>query len=119
MPVWTVYVKRRIDFILMIERTNVMHKVEIKFAPSNLTQHEMDKICEKTDEIFKKDNLNCTDRALGRRVYLDQGQKQDYGRFWAAIFELKSAAGISEHLQECFWYNGDKKENLITDFIRN
>ena len=52
-------------------------------------------------------------------MYLDRGRKQDYGRFWAAIFALKSAAGISMHLQECFWYNGSEKENLITEFMRN
>lgn len=23
---------------------------------------------------------------------------------------------ISENLKECFWYNGDTKENLVTDF---
>ena len=40
----------------MVERTNVMYKVEIKFDPSNLTQHEMDKICEETDELFKLTN---------------------------------------------------------------
>ena len=89
-----------------------MYKVEIKFDSSNLTQHDMDKICEQTDEFFEN-------REPGRRVYLDRGRKQDYGRFWAAIFALKSVAGISKHLQECFWYNGDEKENLITDFIRN
>ena len=38
--------------------------------------------------------------------------KQDYGRFWAAIFALKSAAGISMHLQECFWYNGSEKRKF-------
>lgn len=103
----------------VIERVNEMYKVEIKFDPSNLTQHDMDKICEQTDEIFEKEGLDCSDRELGHRVYLDRGRKQDYGRFWAAIFALKSAAGISKHLQECFWYNGDEKENLITDFMRN
>ena len=25
---------------------------------------------------------------------------------------------ISENLKECFWYNGDKNENLTTDFFR-
>lgn len=30
-----------------------MYKVEIKFDSSNLTTDEMDKICEKTDQIFE------------------------------------------------------------------
>ena len=55
----------------------------------------------------------------GKRVYLDRGRKQDYGRFWAAIFAMKNSRKITDHLQECFWYNGNEKENLITEFIRN
>ena len=103
----------------VIERVNGMYKVEIKFDPNNLTQYEMDKICEQTDEIFEKEDLDCADIDQGRRIYNELGRKQDYGRFWAAIFALKSAAGISKHLQECFWYNGDEKENLIIYFMRN
>ena len=53
------------------------------------------------------------------RIYLDRGRKQDYGRFWAAIFALKSSVWLSDHLQECFWYNGNDKENLITEFMRH
>lgn len=26
---------------------------------SNLTQHDMDKICEQTDEVFEKKDLDC------------------------------------------------------------
>ena len=37
---------------------------------------------------------------------------------WAAIIAMKHSKKISENLKECFWYNGDKKENLITDFFR-
>lgn len=96
-----------------------LYKVEIKFDSHNLTPSDMDKICKQTDQIFEKEDLSCADKEPGRRVYLDRGRKHDYGRFWAAIFALKSADGISKHLQECFWYNGNEKENLITDFIRN
>ena len=78
------------------------------------------RICEQTDQIFEREDLSCANREPGRRVYLDRGRQQDSGRFWAAIFALgESAAGISKHLQECFWYNGNEKENLITDFLRN
>lgn len=96
-----------------------MYKVEIKFDTRNLTPSDVDKMCEQTDQIFAKEDLNCSDRELGRRVYLDRGRKQDYGRFWAAIFALKSSTWLSEHLQECFWYNGNDKENLITEFMRH
>ena len=68
---------------------------------------------------FEEEDLDCAGREPGMRVYLDRGRKQDYGRFWAAIFALKNAVGISKHLQECFWYNGNEKENLITEFMRN
>ena len=101
-----------------IERVDVMYKVEIKFDTRNLTPGDMDKICEETDQIFEKEDLNCADRQPGRRVYLDRGRRQDYGRFWAAIFAMKNSRRITDHLQECFWYNGNEKENLITEFIR-
>ena len=96
-----------------------MYRVELKFDADNLTPSDMDRICEQTDQIFEREDLSCANRESGRRVYLDRGRQQDYGRFWAAIFALKSAVGISKHLQECFWYNGNEKENLITDFLRN
>ena len=80
---------------LLYERMSIMYKVELKFDTS------------------------CAVKALGSRIYLDRGRKQDYGRFWAAIFQLKNSVGIAENLLECFWYNGTEKENLITDFIRN
>lgn len=95
-----------------------MYKVEIKFDSHSLTPDDMDRICEQTDQIFEEEDLACADRGPGKRVYLDRGRKQDYGRFWAAIFALKRSADISNHLQECFWYNGNEKENLITDFMR-
>ncbi|MCU6763000.1 Uncharacterised protein [uncultured Roseburia sp.] len=96
-----------------------MYKVEIKFDTRNLTKSDIDRICEETDQIFENEDLSCADRQPGKRIYLDRGRKQDYGRFWAAIFAIKNSSQISDHLQECFWYNGDEKENLITDFIRN
>ena len=96
-----------------------MYKVEIKFDSSKLTQVIWIEFVSRQTRFLKNEDLNCADRQPGRRVYLDRGRKQDYGRFWAAIFALKSAAGISMHLQECFWYNGSEKENLITEFMRN
>lgn len=96
-----------------------MYKVEIKFDIHNLTMDDMDRICEQTDRIFEREDLNCADKKPGIRVYLDRGREQDYGRFWAAIFELKNSVWITRHLKECFWYNGNERENLITDFMRN
>lgn len=96
-----------------------MYKVEITFDSRNLKPADLDQICEETDQIFAKEDLSCADRQPGKLVYLDRGRRQDYGRFWAAIFALKNSSRITSHLQECFWYNGKEKENLITDFIRN
>ena len=31
---------------------------------------------------------------------------------------MKHSKKIREILKECFWYNGDKKENMSTDFFR-
>lgn len=95
-----------------------MYKVEIIFDSNKLTKDEMEKFCEQTDQIFEKEDLYCADKQPERRVYLDRGRKRDYGRFWAAIFALKSTESISSYLKECFWYNGNEKENLITDFMR-
>lgn len=96
-----------------------MYKLELSFDMSVLDQTEAEEMCAKTDEIFAKEDLKCMDRQPGRRVYLDRGRKQDYGRFWAAIFALKDSSWLVESLKECFWYNGNTKENLITDFLRN
>ena len=96
-----------------------MYIVEIIFSSKVLTQSDMDQICEETYQIFEREELSCADRQPGKRVYLDRGRKQDYGRFWAAIFAMKNSRKITDHLQECFWYNGNDKENLITEFIRN
>ena len=96
-----------------------MYKVEIKFDTRNLMPADVDRICEETDRIFEREDLSCVNRQPGMRVYLDCGRKQDYGRFWAAIFALKNSARITEHLLEFFWYNGNEKENLITEFIKD
>ena len=102
-----------------IERIDVMYKLELKFDSSGLNPKDIEQICRETDQIFEKEDLNCADRHLGKRVYLDRGRKEDYGRFWAALFVLKSSKKITDHLQECFWYNGNEKENLIIDFLSN
>ena len=96
---------------LLYERMSIMYKVELKFDTSKLAPETVNQMCEQADQIFEQEDLSCAVKALGR--------KQDYGRFWAAIFQLKNSVGIAENLLECFWYNGTEKENLITDFIRN
>ncbi len=96
-----------------------MYKVELKFDSNCLDVETLEELCSQTDEIFEQEDLNCADRQYGKRIYLDKGRKEDYGRFWAAIFALKDRVGIAEHLEECFWYNGTDRENLITDFLRN
>ncbi|MCD7745704.1 MAG: hypothetical protein LUI13_10555 [Lachnospiraceae bacterium] len=95
-----------------------MYKVELKFNDSLLSPAEKKKLYEQTDCIFEEEDLKRADCEPGKRVYLDQGRSQDYGHFWAAIFALKNSEWITGHLQECFWYNGSEKENLITEFMR-
>lgn len=96
-----------------------MFKVELSFDMERLDVGTVEKMCARTDEIFEREDLKCADRKPGRRIYLDKGRKQDYGRFWAAIFALKDTSWVVEHLKECNWYNGSGRENLITDFLRN
>ena len=97
---------------------DAMYKLEVKFDTKNLTPGDVDKICQQTDRIFEKEDLNCSEKQPGQRVYLDRGRKHDYGIFLAAIFALKDSRWITDPLQECFWYNGNQKENLLTEFIR-
>lgn len=96
-----------------------MYKVELSYDMEKLDTETINKMCAKTDEIFESEDLECTNRQPGKRTYLDRGRSQDYGRFWAAIFALKDTAWLTEHLKECFWYNGADRENLITEFMRN
>lgn len=58
-----------------------MYRVELKFDSDNLTPSDMDRICEQIDQIFEREDLSCANREPGRRVYLDRGRQQDYGRF--------------------------------------
>ena len=95
-----------------------MYKVELKIDMRNLIQDDVDQICKEIDRIFETEKLVCVKRQAGIRIYIDHGCREDYGRFWAAIFGMKHSKKISDNLKECFWYNGDKKENLITDFFR-
>ena len=95
-----------------------MYKVELKIDMHKLIQDDINQICKKIDRIFETEKLVCVKEQPGTRTYIDQGCREDYGRFWAAIFAMKHSKKISENLKECFRYNGDKKENLITDFFR-
>ena len=96
-----------------------MYRLELSFDTEVLNADAVREMCKKTDEIFESEDLDCVDCQPGKRIYLDKGRKQDYGRFWAAIFALKDASWLAEHIKECFWYNGTSKENLITEFLRS
>ena len=95
-----------------------MFKVKLSFDTDRLEQDILEQLYAKVDEIFESEDLNCVDRALVR-VYEGKGRKEDYGRFWAAIFALKQTPELPENLKECIWYNGSAKENLLTGFLRN
>ena len=76
---------------LLYERMSIMYKVELKFDTSKLAPETVNQMCEQADQIFEQEDLSCAVKALGSRIYLDRGRKQDYGRFWAAIFQLKNS----------------------------
>ena len=96
-----------------------MYKVELSFDTSRLNAETVEQLCTQTDRLFEQEDLSFAERQLGKRVYVDKGRKQDYGRFWAALFGLKDISGLTEQLKECFWYNGADRENLIIEFLRN
>ena len=96
-----------------------MYKVELSVEASQLSRDEVDGLCKQADQIFDKEDLKCIARQYGKRVYVDRGRKQDYGRFWAAIFAIKDSAWLTKHLAECIWHNGNDQENLITEFLRD
>ena len=102
---------------LLYERMSIMYKVELKFDTSKLAPETVNQMCEQADQIFEQEDLSCAVKALGSRIYLDRGRKQDYGRFWAAIFQLKNSVGIAEivvlmcvEYNECIRQNRSEKE---------
>lgn len=95
-----------------------VYRIELSFD-TDLDTESIEQLCAQADEIFEQEDLSCAERRPGHRVYQDRGRKQDYGRFWAAIFALKDASWLVEHLKECFWYNGGSRENLISEFLRS
>lgn len=96
-----------------------MYKLELSFDIETLGMDVAEKFCTKVDEIFQREQLKCDYKQPGQRIYADCGRKQDYGKFWSAIFTLRNSYQLKNHLKECFWYNGKNKENLITEFMRN
>ena len=66
---------------LLYERMSIMYKVELKFDTSKLAPETVNQMCEQADQIFEQEDLSCAVKALGSRIYLDRGRKQDYGRF--------------------------------------
>lgn len=93
------------------------YKVELKLDLENLSVKDRDDLCKRTDDIFAVEELECKTTSSGRRIYYEKGNAQSYGKFWAALFQLKTAKDIAAHLKECNWYNGEEKENLLMEFI--
>ena len=96
-----------------------MYKVELSVDASRLSRDEVNGLCNQADQIFGREDLKCIACQYGKRIYVDRGRKQDYGRFWAAIFAIKDSVWLTKHLTECTWHNGDDQENLITEFLRD
>ena len=102
----------------MKENLKGRYKVELKLNLENLSDLDREELRKKADRIFETEGLQCEVSEQGTRVYRGNGQPQDYGNFWAAIFQLKSAGEVVERLSECIWHNGEDSENLITDFMK-
>lgn len=102
----------------MKENLKGRYKVELKLNLENLSDLDREDLCKKADCIFETEGLRCEVSEQGMRTYTGNGQPQDYGNFWAAIFQLKSAGEVAERLSECIWHNGEDSENLITDFMK-
>lgn len=93
-----------------------MYRVVLEFN-MNLEKTELEAICLQTDEIFANEDILCEESDDGRRVYCSSEENQAFGRMWAAIFELKDTPCILHNLTNGIWENGEKKENLMSDFF--
>lgn len=93
-----------------------MYKVALNFN-MDMEKTKLEAICLQTDEIFANEDIFCEESKLGRRVYASTEEKQAFGRMWAAIFTLKDTPGIANNLESGTWQNGEKLENLMTDFF--
>ena len=74
---------------LLYERMSIMYKVELKFDTSKLAPETVNQMCEQADQIFEQEDLSCAVKALGSRIYLDRGRKQDYGSSNLSVEKLR------------------------------
>ena len=56
-----------------------MYKVEIMFNTEDSTQESIKELNFQTDLIFKKEDINSVN-IHGKKLYCDQGRKEDCGR---------------------------------------
>jgi hypothetical protein len=93
----------------------MMFQVEIQFdaASGNLAE-----LCSATDEIFGKYSLPCVVREEGGRVYMDSGDKADYGKLWAAVDKVRHTPQIVGAIKDGYWVNGEKRESLMDNFFK-
>ena len=94
-----------------------MYSVRMLFDTDRLGSAEIEAICSWTDEIFEEESIVCEKKDIGERIYSDSGEKQGFGRLWAALFSVKDTPAITKGLKICTWQRGDIRENLITDFF--
>ena len=70
-----------------------MYKVEIIFNSKDLTQSDMDQICEETDQSFEREELSCADRQPGK-IYILTVDENGFGRFWGGPSVCNEKIGL-------------------------
>lgn len=93
-----------------------MFKIEL-FLDELLSEAELKKLGAKIDKIFAEENITKADKTLTSRTYYDNGTKFDYGYMMEALCELKEVLAIRKHIVSGFWYNGNRKENIVEGFF--
>ena len=88
-----------------------MFRTEITFDTS-LPQAEIEQLCAMTDAIFAKEDLVCTEKEYGRRVYADKRGAADFATIGVALMAMDTICYRQFPIYE---FNGkeavDEKQN--------
>lgn len=93
-----------------------MFRTEITFDTS-LPQAEIEQLCAMTDAIFAKEDLVCTEKEYGRRVYADKRGAADFATIGVALMAMDDVPQLVKSITSAYWYHGAKKENLMETFF--